>query len=64
MNATRFRYWFLSVPITITVVGVMIEWTIYTHHDTSLFYGIAGLIGLFVLVGSIFVGEKLYQKFK
>jgi hypothetical protein len=64
MNVTRFRYWFLSVPITIAVVGVMIEWAIYTRHDTSFFYAIAGFIGLFVLIGSIFGGEKLYQIYK
>ena len=64
MNSTRFRYWFLSVTITIAVVGVMTEWAIATHHDTSSFYWIVGLIGIFVFVGSIFGGEKLYQKYK
>ncbi len=68
MNSERFRYWFLSVPITTVVVGVMwavvTDWAIATHHDASSFYWIVGLIGVFVLIGGIFGGEKLYQKYK
>jgi hypothetical protein len=64
MNFTRIRYWFLSVPITLTVVGIMIEWAVYTRHDSFLFYEITGLIGLLVLIGSILGGEKLYQIYK
>lgn len=64
MNFKRFQYWFLSAPITLGVVAVMIEWAMYTHHDTSSFYVIVGLVGIFVLIGSVFGGEKLYQKYK
>ncbi len=64
MNSTRFRYWFLSAPITLAVVGVMIEWAIYTNHGTTPFYVFVGIIGFFVLVGCAFGGEKLYQKYK
>jgi hypothetical protein len=66
MNTTRFRYWFLSVPITTVVVGVMwavvTVWALATHHDASSFYWIVGLIGFFVVVGGIFGGKKLFQK--
>lgn len=64
MNFTRLRCWFFSVPITIGVVGVMIEWALYTNHGTTPFYVFVGIIGFFVFVGSIFGGEKLYQKYK
>ncbi len=64
MNELRFRYWFLSAPITLGVVGVMIEWAIYTHQDTSSFYVLTGLIGFFVLGICTYGGEKLYQKYK
>ncbi len=64
MNSTRFRCWFLSVPITIVVVGYMVALAMVTGHDTSSIYAIIGLIGFFVLVGGIFGGEKFYQKYK
>ena len=64
MNSTRFRYWFLSVPITLAVVTVMIELALYTNHGTLSFYVFVGLSGVFVLVGCAFGGEKLYQKYK
>lgn len=64
MDFTRLRYWFLSAPVTLIVVSLIIAWAMSTHHDTSSFYEIVGLIGIFVLVGGIFGGEKLYQKYK
>jgi hypothetical protein len=64
MNSTRFQCWLLSVPITTVVVGYMVALAMVTHHDISSIYAIIGLIGFFVLVGGIFGGEKLYQKYK
>jgi len=42
----------------------MIELALYTNHGTLSFYVFVGLVGVFVFVGSIFGGEKLYQKYK
>lgn len=64
MNFTRFRYWFLSAPITLMMVGIIIAWAMAAHQDSSSFYVIVGLIGILVLVAGIFGGEKLYQKFE
>lgn len=64
MNSVRFRWWFLSVPITGGVVTVMLEWAFYTHQASSSFYAITVLVGVFVFVASIIGGEKLYQKYK
>jgi hypothetical protein len=42
----------------------MTDVALATHHDASSFDWIVGLVGFFILGGSIFGGEKLYQKYK
>jgi hypothetical protein len=63
VNAIRVRYWLLSVPCTLAVVGPMIELAILTNHSTVPFYVGIGFIGMLILAGSIFVSEKLYQRY-
>jgi hypothetical protein len=68
MNSTRFRCWIVGVKVTAVLVGllwaVMTDVALATHHDASSFDWIVGLVGFFILGGSIFGGEKLYQKYK
>jgi thiol:disulfide interchange protein len=68
MNPTRVRYWIAAVKITVIIFGLIwamaYDWAIASHHDASSSYWIAGLISIFVLVGSIFGMEKLYQKYR
>ena len=57
----RLRAWFLCVPITAVVVGVI--WGV-VNEAASSFEWIVIPIGIFILAGGIFAGEKLYQKYK
>ena len=63
VNPNRVRYWLLSVPCTLAVVGPMIELAILTNHSATPFFVGIGLIGALVLTGSLFVSEKLYQRY-
>lgn len=63
VNLNRIRYWLLSVPCTLAVVGPMIQLAILTNHGTTPFFVGIGFIGAFVLAGSLFVSEKLYQRY-
>lgn len=62
VNTIRIRYWLLSVPCTVAVVGSMIALAILTNHSATPFFVGIGLIGTLVLTGSLFVSEKLYQR--
>lgn len=63
VNVIRVRYWLLSIPCTLAVVGPLLQLAILTNHGTIPFYVSIGLIGTLVLAGSIFVSEKLYQRY-
>ena len=63
VNPNRVRYWLLSVRCTLAVVVSMIELAILTNHSTTPFFVGIGLIGTLVLAGSLFVSEKLYQRY-
>jgi hypothetical protein len=60
MNFTRLRCWFLSAPITLVVVVYLLTF----GNNTTSFHVIVGFIGFFVEAMGVFVGEKLYQKYK
>lgn len=63
VNPNRVRYWLLSVPCTLAVIGAMIELAILTNHSAAPFFVGIGFIGVLVLTGSLFVSEKLYQRY-
>lgn len=63
VNLNRVRYWLLSVPCTLAVVGPMIQLAILTNHSSPPFFVGIGLIGVLLLAGSLFVSEKLYQRY-
>jgi len=64
MNLTRLRCWFLSAPITIVVVGYILAFGTLSNNNTTSFHVIVGFIGFFIEGAGVFVGEKLYQKYK